>query len=116
MDGNQFLIPTDEEVIAIEVGAADLRGHWDISLLGEDNTIDILLKDIVFSSLLKPGSYLKVRNTFHLADISRMQTRIPSDDDISLDMFSYWLQREVIHHATIQFSFLKNVPFVNYLS
>ena len=116
MDRNQFFIPAYEEVISVKVRTTDLRSHWDFSLLGEDNAIDVLIKDVVFASLLEPGSYLQVGDALHLANIGRMQAGIPGDDDISFDVLTHRLERKVVHYAAIKLSLFEDVPFVDYLN
>lgn len=45
--GDEFLVPTDEEIVAVKIRPADLGSHWKISLFRENDTVDELTVDVL---------------------------------------------------------------------
>lgn len=114
--GDQFSIPTNKEVISVKIRTANLSSYRDVSFFGENNTVDKMSKLIFFTSILKSTSRIKFRDTDHFSDISRMKTRISSDDNFSLDMFFSGFEIKIVKDGTIKFSFFENIVLVNNLN
>ena len=113
---DQFWVPANEEVVAVKVRTTDLGCDWNFSFFGENNTVDVVFKQIVIAPSLKPCLQLFLRYALHLPDVCGMQARIPCDDYISLHMLIYWLQGDIIDNLAVKFSLLQDVPLINNLN
>ena len=86
---NKFTVPTNKEVITIEIWTTYLSSYRDLSFFGKDDTINKLTEYIFFSSLLKSNANFSLRNTLHFSNICWMKTWISSNNDISLNMLFF---------------------------
>ena len=113
---DQLSVPANKKVISIKVRSTNLCGHWDVSFLWEDNTIDKLSKDVGISSILKPLTSLHFRNASHFSNICRMKARVSGDYDITFNMLSFGLEIQVIENCAVKFPFIKDIVLIDDLN
>jgi len=87
----QLFVPTDKEVVSIQVRTTYLRSYWDFSFLREYNTVHIIMVNILLSSDLKSFLYLGHRHTFKFSYIGWMQTGVSCNNYVTLNILSFQL-------------------------
>lgn len=113
---DQSRLPTDKEVVTIQVGPTNLGSHGNIPLHWKNNAIYKLREYILLASLFESSGYLVRTNTLHFSEISRMKTRISSNYDISFNMLWLWRKWQFVIDCAVQLPLLQDIILVNYLN
>lgn len=113
---DQGWLPTDKEVVTIQVRPTNLGSHGNIPLHWKNNAIYKLREYILLASLFESSGYLVRTNTLHFSEISRMKTRISSNYDISFNMLWLWRKWQFVIDCAVQLPLLQDIILVNYLN